>query len=254
MAAELNVPLRTLNVEIPEQEAEADMLVEKYGDWAEDYLIPQVFLEYVDGRIIHVLTGFSESVSATHASWDTFFSCSYYKNLVLNQSDGDEKSLKRFVNRFLNVQGLCRRHCGKSSRFRALWSNHESIIGAYVCPDGHVSRVVYFSGNPDPTWFREFLTSQIGEDIVAKRDIRPATRYGWELEGEALTVIKTISSTDSIKEVYWTMYATTEADKNRGVFLCSDRTKGTDCKKLFMQDIQSMHTLCPQCRVEETES
>jgi hypothetical protein len=191
MAAEFNVPLRALNIELPEQESEADLLVEKHGDWAEDYLIPQVFLEYDDGRVSHVLTGFSESVSTTHASWDALFSCSYYKNLVLNQSDGDKESFKRFVNRFLTVQGQCRRHCGKSSRFRELWSSHESIIGAYVCPDGYVSRVVYFSKNPDPAWFRKFLTSQIDEDIVAERDIRPATRYGWELEGEALIEMKT---------------------------------------------------------------
>jgi len=35
----------------------ADELVEKYGDWTPDYLIPQVFLETDDGKIEHVLTG-----------------------------------------------------------------------------------------------------------------------------------------------------------------------------------------------------
>jgi hypothetical protein len=253
MATELKVPLHTLNIEISEQEAEADMLVEKCGDWAVDYLIPQVFLEYSDGRVSHIFTGFSESVATTHAAWDALLSSNYFTNLVLNQNNGDGKALKRFVDRYLNVQALCRRPCGKPSGLRELWSNQESIIGAYVCPDGHVSRVVYFSENPNSAWFREFLTSQLDEEIVAQRDIRPATRYGWELEGDALIGLKTISSTASIKEIYWTRYPT-EADQNRRIFLCSDHTKGTGCNKLFVQDIQSPKALCPQCKVGETEN
>lgn len=43
----------------------ADDLVKKYGDWSPDYLIPQVFLEYVDGSIKHVLTGYPEGVGFT---------------------------------------------------------------------------------------------------------------------------------------------------------------------------------------------
>jgi thiol-disulfide isomerase/thioredoxin len=35
----------------------ADELVEKYGDWTPDYLIPQVFFEADDGKIEHVMTG-----------------------------------------------------------------------------------------------------------------------------------------------------------------------------------------------------
>jgi hypothetical protein len=43
----------------------ADELVQKYGDWSPDYLIPQVFLEYQDGTVKHVLTGYPEGVSFT---------------------------------------------------------------------------------------------------------------------------------------------------------------------------------------------
>jgi glutaredoxin len=43
----------------------ADELVKKYGDWSPDYLVPQVFLEYQDGSMKHVLTGYPEGISFT---------------------------------------------------------------------------------------------------------------------------------------------------------------------------------------------
>jgi hypothetical protein len=43
----------------------ADELVKNHGDWAEDYLIPQVFLEYENGEIKHVFTGYSEDIELT---------------------------------------------------------------------------------------------------------------------------------------------------------------------------------------------
>jgi glutaredoxin len=43
----------------------ADELVRKYGDWTPDYLIPQVFLEYDNGSIKHVLTGNPRGVEFT---------------------------------------------------------------------------------------------------------------------------------------------------------------------------------------------
>lgn len=53
------------DIDIPDQSAKADELVRKYGDWSEDYLIPQVFVEMNDGKIRHVFTGYSESVGST---------------------------------------------------------------------------------------------------------------------------------------------------------------------------------------------
>ena len=97
MAKDFGVPLRVLNIEIIEQEREADILVGKHGDWSEDYLIPQVFIEYADGQVYHLLTGFSEAVSATEASWEALFSSNYYKNLIHEQAGTKRKSLKEFV-------------------------------------------------------------------------------------------------------------------------------------------------------------
>lgn len=79
LAVWLNVPLRVLDIDDPKQEKIADRLVKEYGDDAEDYLIPQVFLEYDDGTVRHIFTGFSEAVSVTEAKWHDFFSSEFYR-------------------------------------------------------------------------------------------------------------------------------------------------------------------------------
>jgi hypothetical protein len=70
LAKRLGVPLRLLDIDIREQERVADRLVEAHGDWSDDYLIPQVFLEWSDGRIQHLLTGTPGSTASTRASWE----------------------------------------------------------------------------------------------------------------------------------------------------------------------------------------
>ncbi len=65
LAKELGVQLNLLDIDRENEEKTADDLVRKYGDWSEDYLIPQVFFEFDDGEIRHVLTGYSEGVVYT---------------------------------------------------------------------------------------------------------------------------------------------------------------------------------------------
>jgi len=79
LASGLNVPLRVLDIDDPKQEKIADKLVKEYGDDAEDYLIPQVFLENDDGSVRHIFTGFSEAVNVTEAKWNDFFNSEFYK-------------------------------------------------------------------------------------------------------------------------------------------------------------------------------
>jgi hypothetical protein len=82
MAKELNVELRVLDIDSPAEAKEADILVKEHGDFAEDYLIPQVFIEKNDGSILHVFTGFSEGVQVTSARWDNFFASKHYTGLL----------------------------------------------------------------------------------------------------------------------------------------------------------------------------
>lgn len=63
-AQRLGVPVRLLDIDTADVE-KADELVEKYGDWSPDYIIPQVFLEMDDGEVKHVLTGHPGAVALT---------------------------------------------------------------------------------------------------------------------------------------------------------------------------------------------
>ena len=87
MAEDLGVPLRVLDIDIPKQEKTADRFVEEHGDYSEDYIVPQVFLEYHGGRAEHLFTGFSEGVSITKARWDDLFESGFYRNLLRTQNE-----------------------------------------------------------------------------------------------------------------------------------------------------------------------
>ena len=81
-AKELGVPLALLDIDT-DAVKRADELVRKYGDWSEDYIIPQVFLEFDDGEIKHVLTGYSEGVSLTKAAVERFMKSPLYESLEI---------------------------------------------------------------------------------------------------------------------------------------------------------------------------
>lgn len=67
LAKELGVQFVPYDIDTGDEE-KADALVRKYGDWTEDYLIPQVFVEMEDGEIRHVLTGRPEGLRYTKAA------------------------------------------------------------------------------------------------------------------------------------------------------------------------------------------
>ena len=69
LALRWNVGTRLLDIDVPNEEAVADRLVELHGDWTPDYLIPQLFLRWSDGQVQHLLTGTPGSVAATTRSW-----------------------------------------------------------------------------------------------------------------------------------------------------------------------------------------
>lgn len=64
VAKRLGIQCRLYDIDT-ENAGAADELVRKHGDWSEDYIIPQVFLEFQDGAVKHVLTGYSEGVPFT---------------------------------------------------------------------------------------------------------------------------------------------------------------------------------------------
>lgn len=64
-AEQIGVNCILYNIDDLNASEKADQLVKKYGDWSEDYLIPQIFLEYDNGEVKHVFTGYSESIELT---------------------------------------------------------------------------------------------------------------------------------------------------------------------------------------------
>ena len=216
--------------------------------WSEDYLIPQVFIEYKNSRVKHILTGFSESVLATKVAWKALFSSRYYEKLLHQQKGVIPNSIKTFVNKNIRFNGRCRIHCDKITSLVELWSDSNIFAGAYVCPSGYASRLLCFNREPDIEWFKNFLTNQVGEEMVKDRDLRVATRYGWDLEGDLAIEIRSLSPSGVINVVYWTMYPKSEEERRRGVFLCSDPQTGKGCNRLFVQELTSTNRLCPQCK------
>jgi len=145
-----------------------------------------------------------------------------------------------FVNLHLIIRDAkCYRHCQKSASFVTLSQEDSSMVGAYICPENYVSRVVYFSLDPDLSWFEKFLKAQIG-DLLRSRDLRLATRHGWELGGNAEMEISEISD-HGVKQYYWTFYPQSEMEKNTGAFRCEN------CGKLFTKRFSDESKLCPEC-------
>ena len=66
-AEQIGAPCILYDVDDPNASEKADELVKKYGDWSEDYLVPQVFLEYESGEVKHVFTGYSEDIELTRS-------------------------------------------------------------------------------------------------------------------------------------------------------------------------------------------
>jgi hypothetical protein len=123
------------------------------------------------------------------------------------------------------------------------------VLGAYVCPDGFVSQVVYFSQKPNLKWFSDVIVSQVGEENFTGNDIRVATRHGWELGGEATKTLEAqLGANPSITEAYWTRYPKTDAQKQMAISLCTGDSSRAGCLRLFAHDRSKAESFCPTCR------
>ena len=77
-AGALGIPIHLYDID-GDDVKKADTLVEKYGDWTPDYLIPQVFVELDDGEVRHVLTGDPRGVSYTRKAVEDLLNSKYFK-------------------------------------------------------------------------------------------------------------------------------------------------------------------------------
>lgn len=77
---ELKVPIYLYDIDT-DAVIKADELVKRYGDWSEDYIIPQVFFEFENGEIRHVLTGYSEGVSYTRRAVENLLKSDFFASI-----------------------------------------------------------------------------------------------------------------------------------------------------------------------------
>jgi hypothetical protein len=149
-----------------------------------------------------------------------------------------------FVRKYLVVEGLpcARGHCEQRARFMPLVEERNRLVGAYLCPDYYVSRIVSFASanNHDMGWFQSFVKSELeGGELARDKDFRVATRHGWELGKDAeMEILQLSDHSKEIKEYYWTSYPKGEGEKKMGNFLCER------CGKLFSQSLTSKSRTC----------
>jgi len=66
LSEELQIALKLLDIDVPDEEKQADLYVRRHGDWSQDYVVPQLFIECEDGTVQHLFTGAS-NIEATKA-------------------------------------------------------------------------------------------------------------------------------------------------------------------------------------------
>ena len=158
---------------------------------------------------------------------------------ISNRFDGVRHlNAVKLSEKYLLIDGARCSRCQKPTKAMLLHDTADGIIYGYVCGGGHVSRVVYFAAVPDVNWFEGFLRNQLGDRIRSK-DLRKATRHGWELGGDAE---KEMSA--SVAQFYWTFYPQNEEERKYATSLCS-KEKG--CGRLFTQSISENSIICPDC-------
>jgi hypothetical protein len=157
--------------------------------------------------------------------------------------------LREFIMENLSFNGKCYRHCDRPTTMNIVVANSDRLVASYTCPDGFVSQVVYFSQKPDLGWFVNWITDQVGKENFDERDIRLASRHGWELGKNAQETLEDkLGSGAVIKQLYWTRYPKTELQEQQAVSLCVGDGSKPGCRRLFIHDKNSTERLCPTCR------
>ena len=154
-----------------------------------------------------------------------------------------------FARKYLNFNGKCFTHCDRPTSMQVVSQDASRFVGAYLCPDGFVSQVVYFSLSPDMKWFEDMIANQVGNGCFTSKDVRVGSRHGWELGGDAQEILESkLGAYPKVTEVYWTRYPRTDADKQVAISLCVGEGSQQGCLKLFAHDRNVVRGLCPTCQ------
>lgn len=159
-------------------------------------------------------------------------------------------SLNTIVEKAFIFEPQCYQHCNSKASFTRFVDRDDAIMGAYICPENFVSRIVYFAAKPNLRWFKKELENIMTKrSILEERDIRIATRHQWEIDKSAIpTRKKLVQHTRPeglapyvVREVYWVYPRQKMLDENEGAFRCSN------CGKIFVQPLATKNSVCENC-------
>ncbi|MFQ5838870.1 MAG: hypothetical protein ACE5HJ_08860 [Thermoplasmata archaeon] len=148
-----------------------------------------------------------------------------------------------FVAGSLVVRGSCYFHCDQETTFRAL-EGLQRHVGLYHCPAGYVSRMVYYDVKPDLQWFLSWVRSAVAPLRTSERDVRVATRHGWEFgiderpEGGIEPYV--------LRQVYWTQ-PRPSSGRTDALYICLGDPEAEGCGSLFVQAVADSKRHCPSC-------
>ena len=228
LALKYNIPLYLYDIDKEVQKA--DKIVKDYGDYSEDYIIPQVFIKFDEG-IKHIFTGYSEGVNFTKRAIETFLNYDFNSMKFEFSNDFD---LKEIIKEKLVGEGSCYSHCRDKTYYKFI--NEEPLIGIYYCNKGYISRVVsYWKGKANYDHFISFLnTLTKGKVNIISEDVRVATRYSWDLGIKDKNIM--------VREIYWTQNYNKLLQRNsEALYICKE------CNNLFTQRIPTENELCEKC-------
>lgn len=189
-------------------------------------------------------------------------------NLGSLRMTGSDQGFVSRVQHYLILLGQCYRHCSSPTSFMQLLKEEERVAGAYVCPSGSVSRIVYFDTNSDVEFLKNLLSRHLVDIPIRDEEIRVATRHGWELGIDPVNVTEenrtAFHGSEPVmigygipvaKQLYWAPPRHQTSHQTRGpsdartsAFLCTGNGAKEGCNKIFLEQTESSVRLCPRCR------
>jgi hypothetical protein len=142
--------------------------------------------------------------------------------------------IDNFVTETFSAPSNCYGHCKEQTNpvFR---KKDGSILCFQACPGRYVSRVIFY--NADPEDLISYLKDAAKGIEIKERDVRVATRYGWDLGLKG-------TSGKVMRVSYWTQnYGASKVsnENRRALFLCSR------CESPFVKEFNSIASTCERC-------
>lgn len=142
--------------------------------------------------------------------------------------------INNLVKETFSAPSNCYGHCKEQTK--PTFKERDGYIVCFqACPGRYVSRVIFY--NADPQELISYLKEVAKGIDVRERDVRVATRYGWDLGLKGM-------SEKIMRVSYWTQNygASKVTSENRlALFLCSK------CESPFVKQFNTVVDTCERC-------